>query len=171
MNKKGFNKGNLTTLQLVFATLIIILISYLPLTLIVSIVGFILNLFKPVDDMYDYVNNALNLIPSERTVHIASAVISLIIGGSFLLLQLTGFWAKDTPPQRKKVRKAAPRQQESLWESWADILDSSKPTKPKKKDVWTRMETESEWIDHNSEGHDLEDGYCIDCDSNIEDMF
>ncbi len=169
MSQKKFNKGNLTTKQIIFATLIIILLSYLPLTLIVNIACFILNLFKPVEDMYDYANNALNLIPSKSTVHIISAVLSLLIGFSFVVLQLTGFWAKETPLQQKKMRKTKPVAQESLWESWAEILDNTSG-KPKKKDIWSRMESEGEWIDHNSEGHDLEDGYCIDCDSDVEDM-
>ncbi len=78
-----------------------------------------------------------------------------------------------TYPEMREAAVARKQRKAAFWNAVGTLMvvDELTEPKPKKKDVWTRMETEGEWIDHNSEGHDLEDGYCIDCDSNIEDMF
>lgn len=65
---------------------------------------------------------------------------------------------------KRDIRKAA------FWAAMDELFEPTAPLKPKETDVWTKMESEGEWIDHNSEGHDLENGYCIDCDSDFEDM-
>lgn len=78
-------------------------------------------------------------------------------------------------PSYEEMRQAAIARKQRKDEFWTAVgtmmvIDEITSTKPAKKDVWTKMESEGEWIDHLSEGHDLEDGYCIDCDSNIEDI-
>ncbi len=83
---------------------------------------------------------------------------------------------KSELPTYQEMKQAAYNRRQRKNEFWNAVgtmmfIDEVTATKQKKKDVWTKMETEGEWIDHQSEGHDLEDGYCIDCDSNIEDMF
>ncbi len=82
---------------------------------------------------------------------------------------------KPELPTLQEMQQAAYNRRQRKNEFWNAVgtmmfIDEMTETKPKKKDVWTKMESEGEWIDHQSEGHDLEDGYCIDCDSNIEDM-
>ena len=82
---------------------------------------------------------------------------------------------KKELPTYPEIRQAAITRKQRKDEFWTAVgilmaVDEFTQPKPKKMDVWTKMETEGEWTDHNSEGHDLEDGYCIDCDSDIEDM-
>ena len=84
---------------------------------------------------------------------------------------------KQQPPlptwdQMQEAAAQRRARKDSFWNAVGTLMIFDELTKPKKKqaDMWARMDNDG-YIDHDPGNHDVdESGYCIDCNSNIEDL-
>ncbi|MGI6268991.1 MAG: hypothetical protein ACOYKJ_00420 [Candidatus Howiella sp.] len=139
-------------------------ISYFPAYIIVYMITWILNIFKPIPegvDMYREANRlALEAFPDKHMVSVIAIVVGICIGTIFAF-----WWKPERFSESAKINHYV-RKDAAFHSNEEDEYEQE----PKHRDELKKANNSDDWFDHSLEDHDNEDGWCTECEEFEEDL-